>query len=366
MNTVRRYEIDWIRNISILMLFAYHTSAIFCQFGDFYIVSEQKSFLADLLVLLLFVWYMPMLFFLAGASTYFSSRKRNLKEYLKERVKKLLIPLLFGIAVLVPPQTYLARIWRGENDLNYFEHIKFFFTNITDFTGFDGALTPAHLWFVLYLLIISTIAGILIFSLIKKDTEKAFVSILNNTVSNKFSFIILLTIGVGSDIFPSIMGKSILGCFIVFILGYSVYQDEAVLKKISRNRFKYLFAFISFALIGVLYVLGIRPSEVNSLIWILDGILKNGILISAICLVVGFSSLHINKSNDLLNYLNKSAFSIYIIHQPILLAVAFFVIPLVKSTTLAMLSIILISLVLTFLVYEVLSRIKIFNFLFSI
>ena len=62
---MRRYEIDWIRNISILLLFIYHTSAIFCQFGDFYIVSEQTNIFANIFILLLFVWYMPMLFFLA-------------------------------------------------------------------------------------------------------------------------------------------------------------------------------------------------------------------------------------------------------------------------------------------------------------
>ena len=93
---MRRYEIDWIRNISILMLFVYHTCAIFCQFGDFYIISQEKNFFADLIILLLFTWYMPMLFFLAGASTYFSFERRNMKEYIIERIKKLLIPLLSG------------------------------------------------------------------------------------------------------------------------------------------------------------------------------------------------------------------------------------------------------------------------------
>lgn len=59
---MRRYEIDWIRNISILMLFVYHTCAIFCQFGDFYIISQEKNFFADLIILLLFTWYMPCYF----------------------------------------------------------------------------------------------------------------------------------------------------------------------------------------------------------------------------------------------------------------------------------------------------------------
>ena len=93
---MRRYEIDWIRNLSILMLFVYHTSAIFCTFGDFYIISQEKNLLADLFIVLMFVWYMPMLFFLAGASTYFSSNKRSFKEYLLERIKNYLFLFYLG------------------------------------------------------------------------------------------------------------------------------------------------------------------------------------------------------------------------------------------------------------------------------
>ena len=40
---MRRKEIDWIRNICILMLFIYHTSAIFTDFGDFYIKTEKSK-----------------------------------------------------------------------------------------------------------------------------------------------------------------------------------------------------------------------------------------------------------------------------------------------------------------------------------
>ncbi|MGL5330867.1 MAG: hypothetical protein ACRDD7_16485, partial [Peptostreptococcaceae bacterium] len=74
---MRRYEIDWVRNISILLLFIYHTSAIFCSLGDFYIISENSNVFANIFILILFVWYMPMLFFLAGASTHFALEKRS-------------------------------------------------------------------------------------------------------------------------------------------------------------------------------------------------------------------------------------------------------------------------------------------------
>ena len=51
------------------------------------------------------VWHMPLLFLLAGASTYFALRKRSNRQYVGERVLRLVVPFVFGIFVLIPPQT---------------------------------------------------------------------------------------------------------------------------------------------------------------------------------------------------------------------------------------------------------------------
>ena len=362
----RRYEIDWIRNISILMLFVYHTAAIFCMFGDFYIISEEKSMVANILILLMFVWYMPTLFFLAGASTYFASKKRDFREYIIERVKKLLVPLIFGILVLVPPQTYLARLWRGETSLSYIEHLKYFFTHLTDFTGYDGAFSPAHLWFILYFFVVSTVGGFFIFKFIKKENSKCLVSFIKRVVFNKYSFLVLLTIGFLSDFFPSIMGKSILGCLIIFIAGYFVYSDEKILNALISKRFRYLGLILVTGILGLGYVFLLRDSVGIKYAWYIDSILKNIVLISAVASIIGFSSLYLNSNNRLLRYLNKSAFPVYIIHQPILLVLAYFIVPIVKSTLLAMVLIIVLSFIATFLTFELIKRIKILNIFLGI
>lgn len=363
---MRRYEIDWIRNISILMLFVYHTCAIFCQFGDFYIISQEKNLFADVIILLLFTWYMPMLFFLAGASTYFSFENRSMKEYIVERVKKLLVPLLFGIVFLVPPQTYLARVWRGESNLNYFSHLKFFFTNLTDFTGFDGAFSPAHLWFIFYLFVVSIVGGIILFIIFKKEKGEKLIYFLKKPFQYKYGFVFLIALGMCSDLFPSIMGKSILGCLLIFLLGYIVYEDDMILQKLINNRNKFLILLSIFAISGITYTLIFRPEEIDLKLWTLDSFLKNGVLICAICTVIGFSSIYLNKSNKLLKFLNKRTFSIYIIHQPILLILACIIMPLTKSTAMSIFLIIITSAILTFVIYEILSQFKIFNLVLGV
>ena len=359
---MRKYEIDWIRNISILMLFIYHTSAIFCNFGEFYIISEEKNMIANFIILALFVWYMPMLFFLAGASLYFSSKTRSSKDYIKERIRKLLIPLIFGIIVVVPPQTYLARLWRGEVDINYFEHLKYFFFNITDFTGFDGAFTPAHLWFILYLFIISILCYPIIFKFFQTKKGNKLLGLLKKIILSKYNCLILISLGIISDIFPSIMGKSILSCLIVFLLGYIVYSNDEILDKISQRRKFSLIMFILLGLTGISYVLFIKTEENSIFSWIIESILKNGVLIFAICAIIGYAQKYLNKRTKLLDYLNESAFSVYIIHQPILLIIAYFIMSIIKSTLISMILITIFSIIITFLVYEIIKKNKFFRF----
>jgi fucose 4-O-acetylase-like acetyltransferase len=96
--------VDWLRILAVLLLFPFHTLRVFNS-EPFYVKASTLSSAADWVISFTGVWHMPLLFFLAGCSTYFALRKRTAGQYALERVKRLLVPLIFGIFVLVPPQT---------------------------------------------------------------------------------------------------------------------------------------------------------------------------------------------------------------------------------------------------------------------
>jgi fucose 4-O-acetylase-like acetyltransferase len=105
----RRYDIDWLRTIAVLLLFTYHTTRIFDDSQDFYIKNAIESAnLTRIFINSVSPWHMPLFFLLAGASTWFALRFRSGRMYTKERFKRLLIPLIFGLLVIVPPQTYIG------------------------------------------------------------------------------------------------------------------------------------------------------------------------------------------------------------------------------------------------------------------
>jgi Acyltransferase family. len=155
---MRKYYIDNLRWMSILLLIPYHTFMIYNSFGEsFYIKGADIPLVTGVLVAI-WPWFMPLLFVCAGLSSAFALQKRSVKQYIKERALKLLVPFFFGILLLIPAQTFFAERFHNGYTGGYFRQYIIFFTKPTDFTGYNGGFTPGQLWFILYLFVISLVA----------------------------------------------------------------------------------------------------------------------------------------------------------------------------------------------------------------
>ncbi|MBU1752146.1 MAG: acyltransferase family protein, partial [Chloroflexi bacterium] len=158
---VRRYELDWLRLMAVFLLFFFHTARIFDPHENFYVQNNPSSqLLFDLFIRSLGPWQMCLFFLLAGASTYFALRVRGSGGYVNERFKRLLIPFLFGLLVLIPPQSYLGLVSHSGYAGSFLEWFPNFFTlQLADMDGyFMGGHTWGHLWFILHLFVYSVVA----------------------------------------------------------------------------------------------------------------------------------------------------------------------------------------------------------------
>ena len=64
------------------------------------------------LVIIAGLFGMPLLFLIAGMAIWYSLSKRTASEFVVERVKRLFIPLIFGVVVIVPPQIWVREIFK--------------------------------------------------------------------------------------------------------------------------------------------------------------------------------------------------------------------------------------------------------------
>src|SRR5688572_7613958 len=150
-NSSRRHDLDWLRFIAIIILLFFHTGMLFNPW-EWHVKNNELSGSFRYWMLWLHEWRMPLLLFISGAGTYIALGKRTPGQYAGERLKRLLIPLAFGMFVIVPPQIYYEHIkeYSGYTD---------FYKTVFNFVPYpEGSFSWHHLWFVAYLLIYSLIA----------------------------------------------------------------------------------------------------------------------------------------------------------------------------------------------------------------
>ena len=107
----------------------------------------------------------------------------------------------------------------------------------------------------------------------------------------------------------------------------------------------------------------LRGTQNGVVVYTLDGILKSTISLIMGITIVSYGIRYLNKKNKVLDYLNKASFPVYILHQTILLVLAFYILPLTLPVWITIILIISLSFALTFIAYEICKRIKFMDIL---
>jgi hypothetical protein len=101
----RRSELDLMGMLVVLGLIFFHTGQIFIG-GGFYVENEPPSIPALVFVAFASLWGMPLMFLISGITAWYSLRKRTTAEFIRNRIRRLLIPFVTGLLLVVPPQVY--------------------------------------------------------------------------------------------------------------------------------------------------------------------------------------------------------------------------------------------------------------------
>jgi len=337
--TLRKHYLDNLRGFTILLLFPFHIFRIYDMWDDKFYIYGAELLIPSIFNSILSFWMMPLLFTVAGISSRYALEKRNASEYTKERVSKLLLPLICGLLLVVPIQPYLAGLYRN-GQANYFDS----FTKLTDLSGYDGAFAIAHLWFILFLFIISIVC--LPFMIWFKKKGKA-------TLGDKVPLILIILMGL----FPcigslfDIGGKSPTENLAYFILGYLFLSNDNLLEKLEKNRFLLLGLFFLFS---------------GFTIFIIDGELRQMASWLSILAILGLGRCYLNFRGKITSYLSKSSFGVYIFHQSWIVITAFFIFKITENLLMQILLIFILSIILTYATYEICRRVIFLKLMFGL
>ncbi len=153
--STRRLDIDWLRIILILSVFFFHSNRFF-NGEDWHVANSTASRLSGGIIGIMYPWMMPTIMVLSAASIAFALSGRSTGKFVVDKVKRLLIPLIFGIFVLALPQVYLERVSHGVFAGSLIQFFPHFFEGMYGFGG-NFAWMGLHLWYLLVLFVYTLI-----------------------------------------------------------------------------------------------------------------------------------------------------------------------------------------------------------------
>jgi len=237
---LRRYDIDWLRNIGIFLLFPFHSARIFDYWDPFYVKNKSLSWGLSWFIMVANLWFMPLLFWLAGSSSWYALRVKSTSFFLKERCNRLLNPLLFGVLLFVPPQDYFAILdHNGDSAGSYLKFLKEYFADFSDLSGYFGTFTPAHLWFILYLFVL-TLVALPFFKILKCEKRNDVLDKFHYIFSQPIVFILLFIVLAITLALPALGGQIPFYYLALLLIGYISCSDPKYQEMFNRIRLKAL------------------------------------------------------------------------------------------------------------------------------
>lgn len=323
----RRHELDWLRVFAFLLLIFFHAGMPFVA-HNWHINNADTSVGMTYLWNFFHNWRMPLLFVISGAGIWYALGNKTGVGFIKERMKRLLIPLVFGVFVIVAPQVYFQRLFEGQVFNSYLDFYPHFFDSHVFEGGklnLSGNFTPNHLWFI-YALFFYSIAALPLLLFLKSSYGKLALNKLANILTMPMGIYLLLL-----PLYLSLRYLKPYGMEYVFeyyhlvlvVIGFILVSKDKIMTSIQSHRLVSI-------IIASIFISYSMYTEINNIRLSIDSIyfitsLGYGSLIFAF---LGYARRYLNFSNAFLKYTNEAVYPFYILHQTITVILAFYIVPL--------------------------------------
>ena len=376
----RLVELDWLRVLVFGLLILYHTGMLYAEGWDWHYKSTYSSELLTNFMLWSNQWRMSLLFLISGAAVSFLLARQPCGQFIRRRIPLLLLPLVFGMLVIVVPQVYVEAHSKGLiNSPNYW-HFWYIYLDQTsaEFAPHKTLgkmhLTWNHLWFLPYILAYTIILWAA-YPLINSPTWAPVWRWLSNLISIRTVILvpIVLLYGIGwwlYDEHPTTHNfvqdwYNHSRSFLCFVLGFALVRMPQVWNQFASLRWYLLpaalitYAYALFAFNGGSFGDGIIAQEVNGLIWSANGWLW-------ILAIIAWAQYGFRFSNSILKYLNSGVYCFYILHQTLIITIAYFVVPQKLGAIVEPLIIISAVAISCVVLFEIIKRLPVVPILFGI
>ncbi|MDA9431196.1 acyltransferase family protein [Bradyrhizobium sp. CCBAU 51627] len=329
-NPGRRIDLDWVRILAFALLIFYHVGMLYVSWG-FHIKSEHRLTWLEPVMLVVNPWRLSLLFLVSGVASRFMLGKVRPAAFARARSVRLLIPLMTGMLVIVPPQSYLQIVEsRGYSAgfADYYLHHYLAFG--AQFCPTPCIVQPTwnHLWFVVYLWVYTmALVGLLcLWPTVADRIGERLAAML----AGPWLLVVPCLLFSAWRLFLSPVFPSTHALFgdwynhadyaTAFLIGFLLARQGAVWQELERQRWVTLtLAAACFAVFILMYI-GVFPRSAM-LRWF-AGAAYGCYQWIAMATVLGFARRHLTADGPVRRYLTDAIFPFYIVHQTAIIVIA--------------------------------------------
>jgi len=359
----RRYDVDWLRVLGVLLLVPLHVGLVFgMQLNLIPVVEASRQDPMAILSGLIYPWHMPLLFLLSGVSSWYALRAHSSKRFLLRRVMRLIPPLIFAVTVLIPPLVYFQFLGQPGWPTSYVAFYPRFYTSIAP----EGTLTWLHMWFVAYLMLYTALL-LPVFRWLTRPKGQRLIDRLVRIVDQPGGIFILAVPLAAIEIalrgrWPGVQNlihdvANVVRYLTVVLYGYLLAADERFLRVLQRSVRPAVAVGATTSALLVLQWTALRVpapaySPAHSLglaVWSLNGW-------AWLVVLLGLGHRYLNRDSRVLRYLSESSLPFYVLHFPITIGVGVLLAGTALPATAAFSASVLGGVAGTYLVYELAVR----------
>jgi hypothetical protein len=326
---------DWLRIGAFGLLILYHVGMVFVPWG-YHVKTEHPASWVAIPMLATNAWRMALLFAVSGFATASLLKRQDgqVGRFLSGRARQLLLPLVFGMAVIVPPQTWVELTTQHGYGKDY---LAFWLGDYFTAGTIDGILVPTwnHLWFLVYLFAYTLALGLLL--LLPAAWRAAAGRLAERALAGPRVILVPLALlylrialhwplaGETHDLVNDLRAHE--GYFGLFLFGYLLAGSEALWASIRAWwRVAAGLAVAGYAtaiLVGALWL-----SAGDAPLWaeVLFECAREVQGWNAIVALIGLADRYWNRDHRWRAMLNEAVFPFYVIHQTVIVVVAYWVI----------------------------------------
>lgn len=329
--STRRYDLDWLRILAFISLIFYHSGMVYSLNWPFHYKSAYLTELVEYVMLIFSPWRMALIWFISGVALRYLVAKYSLRHFVVTRTVKILLPLLVGVWLVVPVQLYAQMSQEVGLKITFSDFVvQFVDLSSPIFKDYQAGIWPHvdvnHLWYLRSLWQFTLLLLVLLPFLHSRRLSRLISPVFEQSRCVLFLCLIcpiwLLKFYSESEYFRYGLG------FVFLLYGYMLARQSSLFQCLKHHWQSLLLIFIAgylLILIGYVQIWKNPEAEqwqidVLNLVYVTQGLI-------GVSLMVALAGRFLNHNHRFLPILNKAVFPFYILHQSVVIALAFWITP---------------------------------------